>query len=114
MNPIHFTKMKKGELYYIQCNSDKMDRQIAKFKDFEHTYNDMYMIKFEDIGEIKKRDGTYRYSSRHYGEGWRHNYWFTFYTCHREVYQEKIDKLYKQATNQYLQQITGDKYFSYL
>lgn len=114
MNPIHFTEMKKGELYYIQSNSDKMDRQIAKFKDFKHIQNDMYMINFKDIGEIKKRDGTYKFSCRHYGEGYRHNYWYTFYTCNKKVYQEKIDKLYKDATNQYLQEITGDSYFTYL
>ena len=114
MKPIHFAEMKKGKLYYIESNANNTDRQIARFKDFKHIYNDMYIINFEDIGEIKKKDGTYRNSSLHYGSGYRHNYWFTFYTCDKQAYQEKIDKLYKDATNQYLQKITGDKYFTYL
>ena len=55
MKPIHFSEMKKGKLYYIESNANNTDRQIARFKDYKHVYNDMYIINFEDIGEIKKK-----------------------------------------------------------
>ena len=114
MNPILCTEMVKGKLYYIQSNTYKMDRQIARFKELEHIHDDMYLVTFEDIRKIKKANGTNRNCGLHYGKGYRHNYWFTFYNNHKQVYQKKIDKLYKDATNQYLQEIIGDSNFIYL
>ena len=107
MKNILATELIPGEKYYIKSNSDEKSRQIALCKQVRHINDDKYYVDFSDISEIKKENG-YGNSGLHYGEGCRHSSWFTFYKVHSIEYNKKIDNLYKNAINTYLQQITGD------
>ena len=70
----------------------------------------MYVVDFYNIREIQEREIG---SGLHFGEGYRHCYWFEFYPTYKQVYQQKLDALYNNVTNNYLQIITGDPYFTW-
>lgn len=105
-----------GEFYYIEGLSEpilnKKSRQIGRFQSITGVINDMFTVSFTDLGEIKKISG-YGRSGLHFGDGHRNSFWFTFYKIHSREYQRKIESLYKKATNLFLQQITGDCYFTW-
>ena len=105
------TKLINGEKYYIKSASNEKSKQIAICKQVIHIKDDDYLVHFSDISEIKKTNGKYGNSGLHYGEGYRHSYSFKFYKVHSIEYNKKIEKLYKDAINTYLQQNIGDCHF---
>ena len=110
MQPIHATNMIVGKEYYIKSKSYPLSRQIARCKGIRHIKDDMYVVDFYNIREIKEREIG---SGLHFGEGSRHCYWFEFYPTYKQVYQQKLDALYNNVTNKYLQTIMGDPYFTW-
>ena len=96
-----------GEKYYIKSVDNDKSRQIAICKKVTHINNDLYIVDFIDISEIKKKNG-YGYSGRGSGEGYRHSNWFKFYKVYSIKYNNKIETLYNNTINTYLKQITGD------
>ena len=112
MQPIHATNMIVGKEYYIKSKSYPLSRQIARCRGIRHIKDDMYVVDFYNIREIQKQNG-YGHSRLHFGDGSRHCYWFDFYPTYKEVYQQKLDALYNNVTNKYLQTIMGDPYFAW-
>tara|TARA_B100000902_G_C26682369_1_gene608431 strand:- start:53 stop:388 length:336 start_codon:yes stop_codon:yes gene_type:complete len=110
MQPIHATNMIVGKEYYIKSKSYPLSRQIARCRGIRHIKDDMYVVDFYNIQEIKEREIG---SGLHFGEGYRHCYWFEFYPTYKQVYQQKLDALYNNVTNKYLQTIMGDPYFTW-
>ena len=101
-----------GEKYYIKSVDNDKSRQIAICKKVTHIENDFYIVDFTNISEIKKKNG-YGYSGRGSGEGYRHSRFFEFYKVHSIKYNNKIENLYNNTINTYLQQIIGDCNFDW-
>ena len=110
MEIIPAVKLVPGEQYYIESISNLKSRQIAICKSVIYVMKDCFNVEFTNISEVKKANG-YGHSGLCHGDGSRHSKWFTFYKVHSIEYNKKIEKLYNNATNIYLQQITGDNNF---
>lgn len=110
MEKIQAHQLIPGEAYYIKSLQNENARQIAICKKVNCVSDDKYSVEFTNISEIKKSNG-YGHSGLHFGKGSRHCYWFSFYKVYSIKYKKKMEELYKNATNTYLQQITGDYNF---
>lgn len=107
MQSIRPLEMKIGEEYYIKSDTYQFARQIATCNAIHHIRDDMYVVDFSNIRDIKKQQhGVFQY-----GAGSRHCYWFNFYPTYKYKYFKKMVALYNQATTLYLQEIVGDSNF---
>lgn len=99
-----------NEKYYIKSVQNENSRQIAICKKVNHIKDKQYVVDFSDISEIKKSVG-YGHSGLHFGNGSRHSDWFIFYKIYSINYNKKIENMYKNVINRYLQKIIGDPTF---